>query len=48
MPPVTEKEVRDAIRAALPLKAPGPDRIINKALQAGLAQLATYLTRIFN
>jgi len=48
MPPVTEKEVRDAIRAASPLKAPGPDGIINKALQAGLAQLATHLTRIFN
>ncbi|RYN71832.1 hypothetical protein AA0119_g13652, partial [Alternaria tenuissima] len=48
MPPVTEKEVRDAIRAASPLKAPGPDGIINKALQAGLAQLAIHLTRIFN
>jgi hypothetical protein len=45
---VTEKEVRNAIRAASPLKALGPDGIINKALQAGLAQLASHLTRIFN
>lgn len=45
---VTEKEVRDAIRAASPLKALGLDGIINKALQAGSAQLASYLTRIFN
>jgi hypothetical protein len=39
MPPVTKKEVRDAIRAASPLKAPAPDRIANKALQAGTAHL---------
>lgn len=37
MPLVTEKEVRDAIQAALLLKALGLDSIINKALQAGLA-----------
>ena len=48
MPQITEKEVRDAIRAASPLKAPGPDGIANKALQAGVTQLAAHLTRIFN
>ncbi|KAB2110395.1 hypothetical protein AG0111_0g1384 [Alternaria gaisen] len=37
MPQITEKEVRDAIRAASPLKAPGPDGIVNEALQAGVA-----------
>ena len=48
LPPITEKEVRDSIRAASPLKAPGPDGITNKALQAGIAQLVTHLTRILN
>ena len=48
MPPMTEKEVSDAIRAASSLKAPGPDGIANKALQAGAAHLAAHLTRIFN
>lgn len=36
-PLVTEKEVRDAIHAASPLKASGPDGIVNRALQAGVA-----------
>ena len=45
---ITEKEVRDAIRAALLLKAPGLDGIANKALQAGTAELTTHLTRVFN
>jgi hypothetical protein len=36
MPPIEEKEVRTAIRGASPLKAPGPDGITNKALQAGI------------
>ncbi|KAH7563672.1 hypothetical protein BM1_00719 [Bipolaris maydis] len=48
MPPIEEKEVRTAIRAASPLKAPGPDRITNKALQAGIDLIAVHLTRIFN
>jgi hypothetical protein len=48
MPQITEKEIKDAIRTASPLKAPGPDGIANKALQTGTAQLATHLTRIFN
>ena len=37
LPQITEKEVRDAIRAASPLKAPSLDGITNKALQAGTA-----------
>ena len=48
MPPITEQEIRDAIRAASPLKAPGPDGVTNKALQAGVNQLAAHLGRIFN
>jgi ribonuclease HI len=48
LPPVTEKEVREAIRTASPLKAPGPDGIINKALQAGAELIVVHLTRIFN
>jgi ribonuclease HI/exonuclease III len=47
-PPIEEKEVRNAIRAASPLKAPGPDGITNKALQAGVDLIAAHLTRMFN
>jgi ribonuclease HI/retron-type reverse transcriptase len=36
------------VRAASPLKAPGPDGIINKALQAGIDLIAAHLTRIYN
>jgi hypothetical protein len=48
MPQITDKEVSDAIQAESPLKAPSPDGIANKALQAGGAQLAPHLTRVFN
>jgi DNA topoisomerase IB len=48
LPPITEKEVRDAIRAASPRKAPGPDSIINRALQVGSKLLTPHLTSIFN
>jgi hypothetical protein len=48
MPLIEEKEVRTAIRAALPLKALGLDRITNKALQARTDLVAAHLTRIFN
>jgi hypothetical protein len=44
---IKEKEVRTAIQAALPLKAPGLDRITNKALQVRTNLVAAYLTRIF-
>ena len=48
LPPITEKEIQDALRKASPLKAPGPDGIINKALQTGAPQLTAHLKRIFN
>jgi hypothetical protein len=48
MLPIKEKEVQTAIQAALPLKALGPDRITNKALQARTDLVTAYLTRIFN
>jgi hypothetical protein len=47
-PTVTEKEVRDAIRAAAPFKAPGPDSIANRALQVGERLITKHLTRIVN
>lgn len=47
LPPITEKEVKEAIAAAAPLKAPGPDGIPNKALQAADSLLAGHLTRVF-
>jgi 5-formyltetrahydrofolate cyclo-ligase len=34
--------------AASPLKAPGPDRIANRALQAGSRLLTPYLVKVFN
>lgn len=48
LPSITEKEVTEAIRATKPLKAPGPDGIPNKALQASVDLLASHLTRVFN
>jgi len=48
MPPIKEKEVRIAIQAASPLKAPGLDGILNKALQARIDLIAAHLARIFN
>jgi hypothetical protein len=45
---IKEKEVQTAIRAASPLKALGPDGIVNKALQAGTDLVTPHLTRIFN
>ncbi|KAH6044453.1 hypothetical protein HBI67_247390 [Parastagonospora nodorum] len=48
MPPIIEKEVADAIRTASPLKAPGPDGIANRALQAGSRLLTPHLVRVFN
>lgn len=48
LPPVTEKEIEDAIHAASPLKSPGPDGITNKAIQAGRVQLMAHMLRVFN
>ena len=40
LPPITEKEVMEATLATKPMKAPGPDGIPNKALQAAAKLLA--------
>jgi hypothetical protein len=47
-PDITEKEVHQAITSTPPMKAAGPDGIINRVLHAAAAQIAPYLTRIFN
>ena len=39
LPPITEKEIRDALRIASPLEAPSPDGIVNKAPQTRALQL---------
>lgn len=48
MPNITEKEILDAIQAAAPLKAPGPDGIPNKVLQAASSILVGHLAIIMN
>ncbi|KAJ6439009.1 reverse transcriptase [Purpureocillium lavendulum] len=48
LPPIAEQEVEDAIRNAVPLKAPGPDGIVNRALQIASPWIRQHLTRIFN
>ncbi|OAQ61321.1 reverse transcriptase [Purpureocillium lilacinum] len=48
LPPIAEQEVEDAIRNAAPLKAPGPDGIVNRALQIASPWIRQHLTRIFN
>ena len=45
MPPVTAQEVSEAIHNSAPLKAPGPDRIINKSLQLAESWLTAHLVR---
>lgn len=48
VPDNMEREVLQAIVSAPPMKAPGPDSIINRALHIIAAQLALHLTRIYN
>lgn len=48
LPPIKESEVVDAILATKPMKAPGPDGISNKALQAAAQLLSSHLTSLFN
>jgi ribonuclease HI len=48
MPDITEKEVLDAVQAAAPLKAPGPDGIPNKVLQAASSILVGHLATVMN
>lgn len=47
-PDITEREVRQAIAATPPIKAPGPDGIINKVLHTIAHQITPHLTRVFN
>ena len=42
MPPVEEKELRNAIRAASPPKAPGQEGISNRAFQAGMTLITAH------
>ncbi|KAG6979043.1 RNA-directed DNA polymerase from mobile element jockey [Fusarium oxysporum f. sp. conglutinans] len=48
MPPITTREIEEAIDEAAPLKAPGPDGITNKALQIASPWIKHHLTKIFN
>ncbi|EGU88459.1 hypothetical protein HZS61_008437 [Fusarium oxysporum f. sp. conglutinans] len=48
MPPITTKEIEEAIEEAAPLKAPGPDGITNRALQIASPWIKNHLTKIFN
>ena len=48
LPPITEKEVMEAMLTTKPMKAPGPDGIPNKALQAAAKLLGAHLTSVFN
>jgi len=48
MPDITEKEVLNAIQAVAPLKAPGPNGISNKALQAAAYMLVEHLATLIN
>ncbi len=48
LPAITEEEVHRTILAVPPMKAPGPDGIINKILQLISPQITPHLTRVFN
>jgi hypothetical protein len=47
-PDITEKEVYHTITLTPPMKAAGPDGIINRVLHVVAAQIAPHLTKIFN
>lgn len=48
LPLVTAQAVSEAIHDLAPLKAPGPDRIINRSLQLAEPWITPHLVRIFN
>lgn len=48
LPDITEKEVWHVITTTRPMKAPGPDGIINKVLHIAAHQITPHLIRIFN
>jgi hypothetical protein len=47
-PPITEKEILEAIRSTSPLKAPGPDELPNRVLQVTADIIVGHLEMIFN
>ena len=47
-PDIAEKEVHQTITLTLPMKAAGPDGIINRVLHVAATQIAPHLTKIFN
>jgi exonuclease III len=47
-PPITEKEILEAIRSTSPLKAPGPDGLPNRVLQVTADIIVGHLEIIFN
>ncbi|KAI6789402.1 hypothetical protein KC331_g213 [Hortaea werneckii] len=48
LPPITEKEILEAIKSTSPLKAPGPDGLPNRVLQAAADNIVGHLTIVFN
>jgi hypothetical protein len=48
LPPITEKEILEAIKSTSPLKAPGPDGLPNRVLQATADTIVDHLASIFN
>ena len=48
LPPITEKEILEAIKSTSPLKAPGPDGLPNLVLQATADVIVGHLTGVFN
>lgn len=48
LPPITTKEILDAIYAASPHKSPGPDGLPNHILHIAAPILADHLTKLFN
>jgi hypothetical protein len=48
LPPITEKEILEAIKLTSPLKAPGPDGLPNRVLQATADTIVDHLVSVFN
>ena len=46
--PITQNEIRKAIRATPPDKAPGPDKIPNRILKLACQQIVSLLATVFN
>jgi hypothetical protein len=48
LPPITEKEILEAIKLTSPLKAPGLDGLPNRVLQATADTIVDHLVSVFN